>query len=199
MAVVTRSMLKQQQLEAREEHVRDLQSGARPTSMEEPTAKEKGLDTCSVPEVHIYDSSVPGAAFHQDVFTGRRAHKVWTRSQKQERKKEHSEHGPSRAQEYQKWEFCPEEIQRLQREDETLKEIRDVAANSAIEKEAEFFQGEGAYYRNRKLRHEIVEPLVLPKTCRDPVLQMAYAIPMAGHLGRKKLLSEFYRGSSGWC
>ena len=28
--------------------------------------------------------------------------------------------------------------------------------------------------------------LVLPKTCRDPVLQMAHAIPMAGHLGRKK-------------
>ena len=45
MAVVTHFKLKQQQLEAREEHVRDLQSGARSTSMEEPTAKEKGLDT----------------------------------------------------------------------------------------------------------------------------------------------------------
>ena len=42
-----------------------------------------------------------------------------------------------------------------------------------------------------------MEQLVLPKACRDPVLQMAYAIPKAGHFGRKKLLSEFYRGSSG--
>ena len=31
-----------------------------------------------------------------------------------------------------------------------------------------------------------MEQLVLPKACRDPVLQMAHAIPMAGHLGRKK-------------
>ena len=56
MAVVTRSKLKQQQLEAREEHVRDLQSGARLTSMEEPTAKEKELDTCGVPEAQSYDN-----------------------------------------------------------------------------------------------------------------------------------------------
>ena len=144
MAVVTRSKLKQQQMEDREEHARDLQSGARPTSMDEPTAKE----TCSVPETQNYDSSIPGAAFHQDLFTGGRPRKVLTRSQKRERKKEHSEHGPSRAQECQKWEFCPEEIQRLQREDETLKEIRDVAADSALEKEPEFFQREGTYYRN---------------------------------------------------
>ncbi|KAL5479791.1 hypothetical protein EMCRGX_G023369 [Ephydatia muelleri] len=53
-------------------------------------------------------------------------------------------------------------------------------------KEAEFFQREGTYYRNRKLKDEIVEQLVLLKACRDPVLQMAHAIPMAGHLGRKK-------------
>ena len=186
MAVVTRSKFKQQQLEAREEQVRDLQSGARPTSLEEPTAKKKGIDTSRVPETESYDSSLPGAAFHQDLFTGGRSRKVLTRSQKRERKKEHSEHGPTWAQEYQKWEFGPEEIQRLQREDKTLKDIRDVAADAVLEKEAEFFHRDGTYYRNQKLKGEIVEQLVLPEACRDPVLHMAHAIPMAGHLGRKK-------------
>ena len=85
MAVVTRFKLKQQQLEAREEHVRDLQSGARSTSMEEPMAKEKGLDTCSFPEVQIYDSRVPGAAFHQDLFTGGRARSVDKESEAREK------------------------------------------------------------------------------------------------------------------
>jgi hypothetical protein len=96
-------------VEAREQ-VRDLQSGARPTSVEEPTAKEEP-DTSCVPEV--YDGSLPGAAFHQDLFTGGRPCKFLTRNRKRERKKEYSEHGPSRMQEYQKWEFHPEEIQRL--------------------------------------------------------------------------------------
>ena len=185
MAVVTRSKFKQQQVEAREEQVRDLQSGARPTPVEEPTAKEKEPDTSSVPEAQSYDGGLPGAGFHQVLFTGRRSRKVLTRSQKRERKKEYSEHGPSRTQEYQKWEFHPEEIQRLQREDETLKDIRGVAADSALEKGAEFFHRDGTYYRNRNLRGEIVEQLILPEACRDPVLQMAHAIPMAG-LGQKE-------------
>ena len=61
-----------------------------------------------------------------------------------------------------------------------------MAADSALEKEAEFFHRAGTYYRNRKLRGEIMEQLVLPGACRDAVLHMAHAIPMAGHLGRKK-------------
>eukprot|EP00731_Ephydatia_muelleri_P014418 Em0008g138a len=149
MAVVTRSKFKQQQLEAREEQVRDLQSGARPTSLEEPTAKKKGIDTSRVPETESYDSSLPGAAFHQDLLRA-------------------------------------EGLVRLQREDKTLKDIRDVAADAVLEKEAEFFHRDGTYYRNRKLKGEIVEQLVLPEACRDPVLHMAHAIPMAGHVGRKK-------------
>ena len=90
-AVVTRS---KQQSEAR---VRNLHSGAKPTSIDEPTAKERGLDTCDVPEVLNYDC-VPGAAFNQDLFMGGRPRKILTRSQKRVRRKEHSEHGPSRAQ-----------------------------------------------------------------------------------------------------
>jgi len=108
---------------------------------------------------------------------------VLTRRQKRERKREH---GHSRAQEWQGWEFFPEEVQRLQREDETLKEVREATAETALGQEPEFFQRDGTLYRNRKLRDETVEQLVLPKACRDPVLQMAHAIPMAGHLGRKK-------------
>ena len=112
MAMVTHSKFKQQQVEAREEQVRDLQSGARPTPVEEPTAKEEP-DTSSNPEALSYDGNLLGAAFHQDLFTGGRPRKVLTRSQKRERKKEYSEHGPSRTQECQKWEFHLEEIQRL--------------------------------------------------------------------------------------
>ena len=67
MAVITLSKLKQQQqLEARDKHVRDLQSGARPTSMDEPTVKEKGLDTCSVPEVQItFQGQRPPGFIHE--------------------------------------------------------------------------------------------------------------------------------------
>ena len=81
MAVVTRSKFKQHQVEAREEQVRDLQSGARPTPVEEPTAKEEP-DPSSAPEAQSYDGNLPGAAFHQDLFTGGRPRKVLTRSQK---------------------------------------------------------------------------------------------------------------------
>ena len=100
-------------------------------------------------------------------------------------------------QEYQKWEFHLEEIQRLQREDETLKDIRDVAADSALEKGAEFFHQDGTYYRNRKLRGEIVEQLILPEACRDPVLQMAMQFQWQDTWAERKPLSAFYRGSSG--
>ena len=180
MAVVTRSKHKQQQLEGAEEQVKDLRSGARPTPLDEPTAEE----TYTVPETESHEeSSSPGTVFHQDLFTGGRSRTVLTRRQKRERKREH---GHSRAKEWQGWEFFPEEVQRLQREDETLKEVREATAETALGQEPEFFQRDGTLYRNRKLRDETVEQLVLPKACRDPVLQMAHAIPMAGHLGRKK-------------
>ena len=60
MAMVTRSKFKQQQLEAREEQVRDLQSGARPTSLEEPTAKKKGMIPAGFQKLRVMTAACQG-------------------------------------------------------------------------------------------------------------------------------------------
>ena len=73
--------------------------------------------------------------------------------------------------------------------------IWDMATNLATEKEVEFFQQEGIYYQNRKLRDKIVEQLVLPKACMHAEYQCC-RWHMAGHLGIKKtterVLWRFY-------
>lgn len=42
-----------------------------------------------------------------------------------------------------------------------------------------------------------IEQLVLPQRCRTTVLRLAHSIPLAGHLGRKKM-AERVKMSSYW-
>ena len=93
------------------------------------------------------------------------------------------------------------ELQRLQKEDDTL-----VAANNAADGDPStagvgFFRRDGLLYRRWQLPGQdsealAVEQLVLPQACRPTVLALAHTIPLAGHLGSDKItrrvLQRFY-------
>ena len=100
-----------------------------------------------------------------------------------------------------------EELQRFQAADDTLE-----AANKAADREPDtagvgFFRRDGLLYRRwtppgRSSEERSVEQLVIPRTCRQTVLNLAHTIPLAGHLGRdkmtKRVLQRFYWPTLYW-
>ena len=98
-------------------------------------------------------------------------------------------------------EISAEELQRLQKEDDTL-----VAANNAADGDPSTagvgsFRRDGLLYRRWQPPGQdsealAVEQLVPPQACRPTVLALAHTIPLAGHLGRDKttrrVLQRFY-------
>ena len=96
----------------------------------------------------------------------------------------------------------PEELRRLQDNDESLARPRMIADGaSGAATDEKFFRKDGLIYRRYTLpgsdddAHKITQ-LVLPTQLRPVVLKLAHDIPMAGHLGRKKttdrVLQRFY-------
>ena len=81
----------------------------------------------------------------------------------------------------------PDNLQQLQNDDESLMEVRELACQAS----QQFFKENGILYRKweskaaRELDEGGVTQLVLPRPCRQRVLQLAHAVPMAGHLGKK--------------
>ena len=66
-------------------------------------------------------------------------------------------------------------------------------------KEGEYYENEGMLYQRGNVvgeETEAVEQLVLPRCCQQLVLELAHAIPLAGHLDqakmRKQLLQRFF-------
>ena len=101
-------------------------------------------------------------------------------------------------------ETSPEELRRLQSDDESLSRPRSIAdgASSAAAGE-DFYRRDVLLYRRYSPpvtdsddRKDDVEQLVLPSPLRPMVLKLAHDIPMAGHLGKKKtadrILCRFY-------
>ena len=94
-----------------------------------------------------------------------------------------------------------EKLQDLQEGDETLAAARQAAHGEVNSAGQGFFLREGLLYRRweppgNKGDEETVEQLVLPESCRHAVLHLAHAIPLAGHMGKRKtaqrLLQRFY-------
>jgi len=62
----------------------------------------------------------------------------------------------------------------------------------------QFFEKDGLLYRKwvppQQNSGTEIEQLILPERCRQGVLQLAHAIPLAGHLGKD---NEYYISSTG--
>ena len=99
-------------------------------------------------------------------------------------------------------EVSREDLVEFQRPDESLDQVRRQVQESqeGTSSKGGFFLKDGVLYRRwvpvggEDWRE--VEQLVLPQQCHRAVLELAYSIPLAGHLGKKKtaqrLLQRFY-------
>ena len=79
----------------------------------------------------------------------------------------------------------------MQQEDETLHSIQTTRDKQTS---GPFFLRDGLLYRrwkpSKEEAEEVNEQLVLPRQARKIVLELAYSIPMAGHLGKRKTLQQ---------
>ena len=86
------------------------------------------------------------------------------------------------------------ELQQLQRTDPSLEGPRKKAADRQVR---EYFWRGGTLFHIWKFKHPSreseVEQVVLPQVCRRSVLRIAHAIPVAGHLARRKTTSRILR------
>ena len=88
------------------------------------------------------------------------------------------------------------ELQRLQESDETLAEVRKASLEGSIRKGKIYLWKDGLLYckkSNVKSEYPEKEQIILPRSCRKAVLQLAHSVPTAGHLGRKKTIERIVR------
>ena len=89
---------------------------------------------------------------------------------------------------------------KLMKEDESLSEIRSMAAGKTSRVVEGFYEENGLVHRkwlpSGRTEDMVIDQLVLPSQCRSQVLELAHSVPLAGHLGRKKteqrILQRFY-------
>ena len=150
------------------------------------------------------DNPPPLSTLDDDLFSASRERPSLTR---REKRKERHHHGLERAKDRPKPQttvttgvgVTREHLQQLQDTDETLADAREQADQPS----KPFVREDGLLFHKRELRKlhgesetETVMQLVLPRSCRQRVLELAHSIPLAGHLGRKKtyarLAQRFY-------
>ena len=96
----------------------------------------------------------------------------------------------------------PDEIKKLQEEDETLKKYREMSELENKEgvqtDKIQFIKKNGLLYRkyNEVLKDEVKLQLMVPKSLRDKVLNIAHCSLLSAHLGIKKthdkICNDFY-------
>ena len=97
----------------------------------------------------------------------------------------------------------PKELREWQQKDKCLERVRDRAQGAAEETDEPvcFYYERGILYRGwqpdkQDGQVKACQQLVLPKQCREEVLRLAHAVPMAGHLGvaktKNRLLKRYY-------
>ena len=131
--------------------------------------------------------------FEGDIFTGEgkprktRSQKKWLK--KQWREKEEVANSASKISNIPEIRG-KEDVQNLQKNDESLSKIRNIIARGSLQYE----EVDGIIYRNYRAKgseeQNVLRQLVLPKEYRKRVLEMAHDIPLAGHLGKKKTMSR---------
>ena len=93
------------------------------------------------------------------------------------------------------------ELSQIQEKDSSVNAVRRAVKGKANTAGSGFFRQDGLIYKKWTLPGQdqeewAIEQLVLPTSCRKAVLQLAHAVPLAGHLERKKtaqrILQQFY-------
>lgn len=141
------------------------------------------------------DEFLLGKEFSEDLFIASRERCRLSRREKRIARKEHAtELGRGEQPEPvtpHALDISGEELQRLQKADESLASIHKAADGECSTAGVGFFRRGGLLYRRweppgRKIEELAVEQLVLPQALRSAVLTLAHTIPLAGHLGRDK-------------
>ena len=190
LAATTRAQRKRKEEEAIIQEEKEIQSGAVPNPIEEETPPQEE-------EVADTESSMPGAEFAEELFSGGRIRDRKTRKEK----REHNLNFIQEEKEGHPLAMTAGELSKIQQEDESLETIRQAARGEVSTAGRGFFERDGLIYRKwtppGQDEGEIsIDQLVLPSSRRRAVLQLAHAIPLAGHMGRKKtaqrILQRFY-------
>ena len=151
------------------------------------------------PPTETSDREATDFAFDDSLFSPPGPEKrVLTRSQKRaaRRRYKNPEENGALPGSLQSLDISADQLRDLQDKDPSLEDVRRAAAGEGkTTDDWEFFRQDGLLYRRRQDQSHS-EQLVLPISCRNPVLQLAHDIPMAGHLGRRKtrrrILQRFY-------
>ena len=190
MAVTTRAQRKTEEAAAAKQEEKERESGAVPNPVEEEAPKQE--ETAADRE-----RNVPGAEFAEDLFSGGRARDKKTKREKREQNRKFQQEQAER----HPLEMAASELSKIQQEDDSLEAIRQAARGGVSTAGRGFFEKDGLIYRKwtppgQDDGEMTIDQLVLPSPCRKAVLQLAHAIPLAGHMGRKKtaqrILRRFY-------
>ena len=128
---------------------------------------------------------MPGAEFAEELFSGERAKDQKTRKEK----REHNLRFLQEQKEKHLLEMSAGELSKLQQEDKSLGAVRQAAKGEVSTARRGFFERDGLIYCRWTPPGQVdgemtINQLVLPSSCRKIVLQLAHAIPLAGHMGR---------------
>ncbi len=217
LVVTTRAQAWHQAVEERDQALRERECGVQPTLAvpDEPASGPDGgaiVDTASTsgerdPDCDGGDGlEFIGSEFSDDLFAPGREKRQLTRRENRELRQRHAKERLGDAVEgdaampHHPLDLPAEELQRLQAEDETLSKVARAADGEHNSAGTGFFRRGGLLYRRcqppGRDPEMAVEQLVLPRSCRSTVLELAHTIPLAGHLGRdktaKRVLQRFY-------
>ena len=220
--VMTRSQVKEKERAEAEMSAKERRSGVEPNPVEESenggigsgersdeeSGKQFGCETEDIEESgkQCETEDILGSSFSDDLFRRKNLRVRKTRRQKREARKVHGlirakdRSGKSRVRDKKDWESIVSraELEQLQREDESLAEVRKACEEGVVKRGRKYLWRDGLLYcRHRESGSEVeMEQIVLPWKCRKTVLHLAHTVPTAGHLGRKKtasrILSRFY-------
>eukprot|EP00731_Ephydatia_muelleri_P021177 Em0013g904a len=135
-------------------------------------------------------------------FQGGRQRPTQTRSQKWQKRQEHSRRVCPQLPADTGLDLSASELQKLQETDPTLSALRKVSGREVDSggggSDVSVVVKNGLMYRVKTRTGELPgrEQLVLPNQCRRVVIELAHSIPLAGHMGRNKtigrILQRFY-------
>ena len=183
----TRAASRRRVEEEREQARREKSSGVQP----KPVLAEQPKESWDL-----------GAELDEAIFQGGRQRPTQTRSQKRQKRQEHSRRVCPQLPADTGLNLSASELQKLQETDPTLSALRKVSGREVDSggggSDVSVVVKNGLMYRVKARTGELPgrEQLVLPNQCRRVVIELAHSIPLAGHMGRNKtigrILQRFY-------
>ena len=183
----TRAASRRRVEEEREQARREKSSGVQP----KPVLAEQPKESWDL-----------GAELDEAIFQGGRQRPTQTRSQKRQKRQEHSRRVCPQLPADTGLNLSASELQKLQETDPTLSALRKVSGREVDSggggSDVSVVVKNGLMYRVKARTGELPgrEQLVLPNQCRRVIIELAHSIPLAGHMGRSKtigrILQRFY-------